>query len=343
MSDYPTRPGISHATLVAAGIRYSDYPEPRSIEIPYWTEEGELTNFKRWRLPNRADGKKYHQETGTTQYVYHPPGYFHGTDIVVLAIRFGLTIDDIVLPEGEFKTLSLLEAGVWAIGLPSFGVYNRDENGNRQLLRDLQVTFGKEKPGRSFYLGDSDTATNFEFSRNAEFLASAANPAKVFLPRIPFNQPKGIDDCKEKLGAEFDAFFTSLIRDAIELPRKISAPSIALILLEREAAALKALNGVEREKQFQWIVRLCGAAQAYDNSQETIRLCKLAREIIGLNATELKAAIKDRRVKDARERKKENGSSGRDSAKTESKHKPETTTTTEFDDTDDKLPADRNA
>jgi hypothetical protein len=298
--EYPQRPGISERILRAAEIRYSDYPEPGSIEIPYWTADGDLTRFKRWRLSCvRANDQKYHQEKGTDVHAYFPPGYFRRNGEVN---RFELASDTIFLVEGEFKTLSLLESGVWAIGIPSFTVYQRDENENRRLLRDLQVTFAKEKPGKIYYLGDSDTATNFEFSRNAEFLASVVNPTKVFLPRIPIDKPKGIDDCREILGAGFDIFFTNLIQTAIELPRKIEAPVIALMLLEREAKSLKVLKGLEREKQFERIIKLCLSAQNYDRSQATLRLCKLVCEIIGLSSSEFKAATKDRRAKDARER-----------------------------------------
>jgi hypothetical protein len=287
--EYPKRPGISATTLIAAGIRFSDYPEPGSTEIPYWTADGDLTKFKRYRLPDpRTDDKKYHQEPGSNVYVYYPPGYFRRNGQVN---RFGLSCDTIVLAEGEFKTLSLLEIGVWAIGLPSFTVYRRDENGSRRLLRDLQVTLGKEKPGKIYYLGDSDTATNFEFSRNAEFLASAVNPTKVFLPRIPIDQPKGIDDCKEGLGTEFDIFFADLIRAAIELPRKMKAPAIALMLLERESTALKSLLGVKREKQFDRIIKLCAAAQIYEKSEATSRLCNLACDILKISKTQFKEAI----------------------------------------------------
>jgi hypothetical protein len=317
MIDYPKRPGISQNTLIAAGIHFSDYPEPGSIEITYCTNEGDFTKFRRWRLP-RADGPKYWQEPGSEVYVYYPPGCFRRNNG---AQKFGLPLDAIFLPEGEFKTLSLLEIGVWAIGIPSFIVYSRDENGHRRLLRDLQVAVSKEKPSAFFFLGDNDTATNFEFARNAEFLASAVHPTKVFLPRIPIDKPKGIDDCREALGDGFDVFFTEMIRTAIELPRKITAPEIALLLLEREKGALKALSCLERERHFKRLVKMCGAAQTYGKSQATIRLCKLSREIVGLTATELKDAIQDQRAKDARERAT---AAAAESAKSESKQKTTT-------------------
>jgi hypothetical protein len=291
--EYPQRPGISETTIIAAGIHYSDYPEPRSIEIPYCTIEGDITKYSRWRLPSpRANGQRYHQEKGTTVYAYYPPRCFRRTRE---PNRFGLPSDSIFLVEGEFKALSLLEAGVWAIGIPSFTIYSKDENGTRRLLRDLQFTFGKEKPSALYFLGDSDTASNFEFARNAEFLTSAVNPTKVFLPRIPIDRPKGIDDCKETLGAGFDVFFAEMIRNAIELQRKFKAPAIALMLLERERTALKVLSGVEREKHFDRIVRMCAAAQTYGKSDATSRLCNLAREILGISKTEFRDAVANTR------------------------------------------------
>jgi hypothetical protein len=288
LRNVPKRPGISETTLIAAGIIYCDYPEPGSIKISYWTAEGEITKFSRFRLPT-AEARKYFQEPGTKVYIYYAPGFFRRKGIS----KFGLDPNSFFLPEGEFKTLSLLEAGVWAVGIPSFTVYFRDENGQRRLLRDLQVTLGKEKPTAIYYLGDNDTCTNFEFSRNAEFLASAVNPTKVFLPRIPIDKPKGIDDCREAMGAGFDIFLADIIRTAIELPRKIKAPEIALLLFERELPSLKTLVGVEREKQYDRIIKMCAAAQIYAKSGATARLCTLARELLNITRTEFKEALKE--------------------------------------------------
>jgi hypothetical protein len=289
MTTVPKRPGISETTLRSAEIRYSDYPEPGSIEIPYWTAQGDLRKFKRWRLPHvRVNGQKYHQEPGSGVYAYFPPGFFpHHHDC-----KFNLPLNSVFLPEGEFKALSLLEFGIYAIGLPSFVVYLRDQNEHRRLLRDLQVTFSREKIQAIYFLGDADTATNFEFSRQATFLAGAAFPAKVFLPRIPLSSPKGIDDCREALGTNFDAFFAELIKLAIPLPKKIDAVGLALLLFEREVASLRATTGIEREQQFDRTVRLCAAAQNYAQSHATARLHRLAGDVMGITLTQLKAAIK---------------------------------------------------
>jgi hypothetical protein len=299
MSSTPTRPGISATTLAAAEIKFCDYPVEGSTRIPYWTREGDLTPFCRYRLPKEKekDGKKYHQDPGSKVYAYFPPNFLqHGANG-----KYGLDERCVILVEGEFKALSLLELGIYAVGIPSFIVYRKDENGYRHLLRDLEQLFDRENIETIYFLGDSDTATNFEFSRNAAFLSSAAWRAKVFLPRIPIGQPKGIDDCKAEMDIEFTLFFNGLIQDAIELPKKCEPPEVAIWILEREAEAIKALSGSEREKQFSRLVRLCAAAQRYSTSHTVSRLCGLARKIIGINAAELKDAINGLReeIKDA--------------------------------------------
>jgi len=294
MTATPRRPGISEATLASAEIKYSDYPEPGSVEIPYWTSGGALTQFKRWRLPTvRANGQKYYQEPKSAVYAYFPPGFYRRKAEPL----FGLAPDSVVLVEGEFKELALLELGVYAIGLPSFNVYLKDENEHRRLLRDLQVIFSQEKVKTIYFLGDADTATNFEFARQAAFLASAAFPAQVFLPRIPFDYPKGVDDCKERLGEGFGEFFTALIKDAIPLSRKCDETALALMLFEREHDRLKALTGMEREKQFSRIVKMVGSAQRVGETDATARLRRAAAEVIGITVTEFKAAIKTEHAK----------------------------------------------
>jgi len=290
----PIRPGISVHTLLSAEIKYSDYPEPGSIEIPYWTSNGELTRFKRWRLPRvRANGQKYHQQPDSAVYAYFPPGFYRCQS----GNLFGLGSDSIVLVKGEFQALCLLELGLYTIGLPSFNIYLKDKNGYRRLLRDLQVTFSRQKIRRIFFIGDADTATNFEFARQAAFLASAVFPAQVFLPRIPFDQPKGIDDCKEAMGAGFDAFLRELISTAIPLNNKTDETALALMLFEREADRLKALEGMERERQFRRIVKMVGTAQRVGETNATARLRRVAAEVIGITVTEFKAAIKTEHAK----------------------------------------------
>jgi hypothetical protein len=317
----PVRPGISASTLAAAGVQIVNHPEIGAIIIPYWTRDGDMMRFARWRLPKeRANGQKYHQEPNTGTGVYFPPGFYRRNGSI-----FGIPADAMFLTEGEFKTLSLLELGVYAIGLPSFVVYSNDENGNPRLLRDLQVTLSKEEPGSIYFLGDADTATNFEFARQAAFLASAAYPAQVFLPRIPIDQPKGIDDCKEAMGEAFGAFFEELIQTAILLDRKSDPTAVALMLFEREADRVKALTGTDRERQFSRIIRMVGAAQRSGETGATARLRTLAAKVMGLTPAELRVAVQTedgrRKDDDTSSHKQKKGSAA---AATKTKVVPET-------------------
>jgi hypothetical protein len=68
MSTVLSRPGISETTLAAAEIKFCDYPVAGSTKIPYWTREGDLTPFCRYRLPKEKekDGKKYHHSLSGT-------------------------------------------------------------------------------------------------------------------------------------------------------------------------------------------------------------------------------------------------------------------------------------
>jgi phage/plasmid-associated DNA primase len=171
-------------------------------------------------------------------------------------------------------------------------VYTRDANDNPQLLPELTSTFAKEGIQNIHFLGDTDTATNFEFARQAAFLASAANPAKVMLPRIPMDRPKGIDDCREALGEQFEEFFHGVIQTAIPLDRKIDPSSVAFLILEREVDNIKALKGPERERYFKRIVSVIATAQRVGETDATARLRKLGAKIIGVTVTELKTAIR---------------------------------------------------
>jgi hypothetical protein len=297
----PKRPGISETTLTAAGIRLSDYPEPGSIEITYCDETGDPTRFKRWRRPEPCLNGKYYQEPGTGVHAYYPPFHFPHHHVADL----GLAEHSVVLLEGEFKTLSLNECGIYAIGIPSFIVYTKDQNGYRRLLDDLRRIFDHEAITTIYFVGDSDTCTNFEFSRNAAFLARNAWKAQVMLPRIPFGGPKGLDDCKAKMGDQFCDFFAQLVRDAVPLDRKCDETSLALILLARESVAIKALTGFEAEKQYSRIVRLVAAAQALAETATTARLRAFAADLIGITREDLKKAIKTEHARRGREKSKE--------------------------------------
>ncbi len=278
----PLRPGISEATLEAAGIRFSGFPEPGTIEIPYHDMEGKPTGFCRYRLPKeRADGQKYHQAPGSGTRAYIPP------QLVTMGKGGHL-----VIVEGEFKALSLIDSGIKAIGLPSFGTYVNDAEGEPQLLDGIAKVITRTKPERILFLGDSDTATNYEFSRYAVFLAQSIAPIPVELPRIPVDGAgKGIDDCREKLGAEFAAFWDKLVKTAEAIDLKAGVGSLALRLLQRESAAIKSLSGIECEKVKRRVIAM---AVACKNDRISIGGIKsFAEKVLKITRTDFREAVHD--------------------------------------------------
>ena len=245
MNAIPKRPGISEATLVAADIKYCDFPEPGWIQIGIGQRKASgLSSIGGACRRKEPIDKNIIRILGLAFMYFTRPDLFVVTALVNLARM--LTS---FLTEGEFKTLSLLEAGVWAVGIPSFTVYQKDENGNRRLLRDLQVTLGKEKPSASIISAIMilQPTSSFRVMPNS-------SPRRSILPKSSFRGSRSVNlkastIAGKRWAAGFDIFFADLIHTAIELPRKIKAPAIALMLLERETTALKALVGGEREKQ----------------------------------------------------------------------------------------------
>jgi hypothetical protein len=284
----PVRPGISAATLKTAGVKYCDFPEKGSIEIPYFDLFRQPTGFSRYRLPViRPNGQKYYQDPGTGMHVYFAPLPF--------SAQGPFPAKSLGIQEGEFKVLSLAEEGWPVIGLPSFIVYQRDLNGVPQLLPDLGRAFQNYQHDQVFFLGDNDTCTNFEFSRQAAWLAKAVVPARVFLPRIPITEEKGVDDCKEVLGKDFQPFFSGLINTAIELDPKLSAVSVAMLLLEREKDGLLKLTRTERERHFARLIALGALARLSTAGDYAAcnRLYELIGAIIGLTTNKVEKAVKE--------------------------------------------------
>ena len=157
----------------------------------------------------------------------------------------------------------------------------------------FRLLWAKKNPTPSTFSGIATLAPISSSRVTLSFSLRLLTRRKSSCLRIPIDKPKGIDDCKEEFGIGFEVFFADLIRTAIELPKKITAPEIAFMLLEREKARLKGLQGIDRERHFERIVKLCAASQIYGKSQATARLCKLGREIIGVGATEFKEAIQE--------------------------------------------------
>jgi hypothetical protein len=287
----PVRPGISEATIRLADIHYCDYPEKDSICIPYRDADDHLTGFKRYRLPHpRPDGQKYHQDKGTGVYVYYTPG---GVLVLPPGNQFGLAANSMLLVEGEFKALSLYDATVPVLGLPSFNVYQRDPSTREpKLYPDIEIAIRKWAISTIYFLGDADTVTNFEFSRQAAFLANTlGDKLQVLLPRLPLAGPKGIDDYRGDIAQSFASFFRELIRNAILLDQAILPLTLSRILLETHRADFSSLRPIERDRHSKRLIELCIAARRMELSPASADLVDLVGEILRRGKREMAKLI----------------------------------------------------
>ena len=117
-----SRPGILAEMLDRAGVRRVSAAEALALcgleqsglWLPYLAFAGEPVMeggkpYGRLRLDKPQGSKKYHQAFGTGVHVYLPPGL---EDLP--------TGGDVPCVEGEFKAMSLTEAGFPAIGVSGF-------------------------------------------------------------------------------------------------------------------------------------------------------------------------------------------------------------------------------
>ena len=271
------RPGISAATLATLGIRHVDEGEAfeligqryAGLYIPYGIRvDGKP--FGRLRLDKPESDRKYTQRIGSGVHPYFPalPGLEAQPDLVIV--------------EGEFKSIALCEAGARAVGISGFYGFQHEGELCPRLAQHL-----KDHPAkRILFLGDNDTALNFQFADAAVKLAGLAD-VPVALPRIPMSMPKGVDDCREQLGAEaFTEWWQALVENAVPVPPKLRADMLAAELFKRALPHLKAISGVERALMLQKLGRLVSCLQPMARGE----LADLCKGELGINKTILQQA-----------------------------------------------------
>jgi hypothetical protein len=279
-----SRPGISAKTLRKAGVYLAPSPlgriETGDLVIPYHDIDGKPTGFERWRLAKPRGDQKYDQEPGSGTRAYLPP-----------QLHEMPPNDSLAITEGEFKALSLAGEAVPAIGLPSFGSYT-SEGDKKILLGGILDAINARQVDSVYFLGDSDTATNSEFSRSAHFLAAELSECgvKVHLPRIPLDGPgKGVDDCKDILGTRFGEWWQGLLSSAEEIDLKSSHWALVVQLLDREISRFKSLSGAEKTKhqrRVEEMVRKC------DDKIQQSKLIAIGSKALGVSKADLRAAVK---------------------------------------------------
>ena len=289
-----TRPGISGASLRAAQIRLVDEGEAesligyrvRGIAIPYFAADGspkmgrDGKPFYRIRVAEPRDAKYLSPRDSGCQ-LYIPPGLW-----AILQPGAALSI-----VEGEFKAISLVEAGFPAVGIGGISsAAPRNQYDEPELIPDLAALIHEVRPLRIAFVGDSDTALIPAFAKEAVKLATLVG-APVVLPRIPINAPgKGPDDLREHWGAEFTARWQAILDDAESVAIGTRPGQLAVRLLRREASALAAMDVEANDEARRRLVQL---AEAFRHDALALAdIEQIAAESAQLSRPTLRAAVR---------------------------------------------------
>jgi DNA polymerase I len=249
MKDSTLREGISDEFLTAAGVRVLPADSPRKFEIPYRDWQGKLTGHFRWRLRHPLPDQKYGQDPDSG---YH--AYFNH-----LPLR---PDPELYLTEGEFKALSLAEAGFQVIGLPGLHCYTHpDPEVPPVLLPGIVDTVGVSSCEVVYFIGDSDTLTNLEFYRSATVLANGIS-VPVFTIQLPLGGPKGIDDLRDSCNGEFPVQFAEMRRGAMVIPQRVNFLLIAKNCLATYGDSIHQLaDPLERDRHVERLVKMAASAR----------------------------------------------------------------------------------
>ncbi|MDA7667606.1 DUF3631 domain-containing protein [bacterium] len=245
--------------------------------IKYTDESGRQEDFKRTRIAAPTQTQKYSQPRASGSRAYIPR-----------QLKSMEQSNLLFIVEGEFKAMSLIDEGLPAMGLPNFNVYSKKDEETKILLGGIYDVVNKRNPNLVYFIGDSDTVTNAEFARNALFLAKELQDfgVKVLLPRIGIGGPgKGIDDCREVLGDEFEEWFEKLLKGAECIDLKSTYWALVVQLLQEEAGVIKMLKGAEQTKHHR---RVGSMIQKCDDPVQKAKLVVIGAKVLGVSKADLK-------------------------------------------------------
>ena len=285
------RPGISNEMLDRAGVRHVSADEAKDLcgldssglWLPYRSVDGSAIRdgdkeYGRLRLDQPRGDMKYYQAPGTNVHAYLPPTFADDTTVG----------GDLNIIEGEFKSLSQTEAGFPAVGISGF--FGFGLKGGEALVPELAAVIARRKPDRILFCGDSDTATNYQFSFAAVRLANLVKPLPVLLPRIQLDGPgKGADDCRAALNGKFMDWWQERVAKAILVKADGEPASLAVELVELELTAIASLNGTARMNAEKRLVQMAAALKNNPLLQE--RLVTLAVNNLDISRRGLNKAV----------------------------------------------------
>ena len=314
-----TRPGISAETLKAEGIRHLTAQEAYDLFghfvacwwIPYYHADKSPVMckpvikvnglpvtlpeiaFGRGRKDYAPDGNKYTQPGGVGAH-----GYFARC---FKPVKGGL----LFFPEGEYKTLSMIEAGYCAVG--AGGINNCAVKGGGALVPELAEAIKVCEPKAVAFVGDADTALIPAFSKAMLQLARLIHPVPLLLPRLPVNAPgKGIDDCRAALKEKFTGWFDAIVSQSVTVKLDATPEALALLLLHREVEALKTLTdktAVTRDNALKRSLQL--AAGFFDDVPTRDEIIRVTSDVFGLPVAELNQRAEQTRIEQRQKRKEE--------------------------------------
>ena len=288
-----TRPGLWDWELEQAGVRHVEAGEAEKLcglqAAGLWIPYPDANGYGRLRLDEPIGNRKYHQRSGSSVHAYLSPG-----------AQRPAPGDDIVLVEGEFKSLSLTNAGIPTIGQSGFYGYGRDG----RLVPELRAYIDHVRPKRILFAGDSDTALNGQFSHAAVKLADLVD-VPVLLPRLPVDGCKAWDDLREELDLD-DEKLRERWQEAVDEAEPVKPGThpgkLAFRLLRRERERLKAghFAGLSEEDALDRIVAVAAMAE----KASPVLLGKVADLVVeaGLaGRREFRGAVKQHREKQREE------------------------------------------
>ena len=198
--------------------------------IPFYDPDGKPikddgSEFGSLRLKVADDGHRYHQRRGTALHAYVPRNL--GT----------LSNDFLIVVEGTFKALSLAEAESPAIGINGFNGFASEG----RLVEEIGEVLRRREPKSVYFVGDNDTHFNWHFYDAAlRFRSVLPEDADLHLVQVPLDQPKGVDDCRDKMGdIEFKPWWNDQLSDASRIPNSCSRERFILAKIK---PALKRIN-----------------------------------------------------------------------------------------------------
>lgn len=240
--------------------------------------------FGRLRKLKVTTGGKYHQRAGTSVHAYLPVNILERGDL-----------KDLAAIEGGKKALSLSDPNHKfsrpAVGLTGFYGFQsgRKEDEDPKLVPELEALMRLLRPQRIQFIGDSDTAFNYQFFQAVVRLRLLLPDVELVLPRIPLDEPKGIDDCREKHGGKFERFYCRLVDGAVEVDAEDTVDDLALRIAIPALEFVAKMGTEERTKTLYRIIRFAAALPGISQAE----FLRAAKKPTGVGLTELRKLVEE--------------------------------------------------